>query len=186
MCMFEYFANIIFLTFLCRNKAVADGAISFYLDHRVSARVAKHTYGIECYTQYDPQDLQHRSRSNTVFTQSSGYRYIPRAFDSILKKVRANNGQLLDTVLSIVLQGTRTSEDKEFRRSYYRVYKNADHCGTILEDITSYHGTAEDPQWTDVEPGEHYLLLSFSLRFVDETRDVFDTLHCESRHVTNS
>ncbi|KAJ7652892.1 hypothetical protein B0H17DRAFT_1214867 [Mycena rosella] len=30
------------------NKAVADGAVSFYLDHFVSARISKHTDGVEC------------------------------------------------------------------------------------------------------------------------------------------
>lgn len=31
-----------------RNKAVADGGISFYVDHFVTARVAKHVIGMEC------------------------------------------------------------------------------------------------------------------------------------------
>jgi hypothetical protein len=72
------------------NKAVADGAISFYLDHRVSARVAKRTYGLECNILYDPEDPQHRSRFRVAFTQASGFRYIPQKFSAILKKVRAH------------------------------------------------------------------------------------------------
>jgi hypothetical protein len=75
---------------LLRNKAVADGAISFYLDHRVSVRVAKSTYGLECFTRYKPENPQHRSRLNTVFTQPDGYQCIPKMFDVILGKVRAN------------------------------------------------------------------------------------------------
>ncbi|KAG5636036.1 hypothetical protein H0H81_009309 [Sphagnurus paluster] len=38
---------------LCRpdshlNKAVADGAVSFYLDHYISVRISRHTYGTKC------------------------------------------------------------------------------------------------------------------------------------------
>lgn len=75
---------------LLRNKAVADGAISFYLDHRVSVRVAKSTYGLECSTKYDPGNLQHQFRSNTIFIQPDGHRSIAKQFDVILGKVRAN------------------------------------------------------------------------------------------------
>jgi hypothetical protein len=50
---------------------------------------------------------------------------------------------------------------------------------------TLYRGTAEEPEWTDVEPGAHLWALSNLRKFADEIRDVFNTLHCESRHVAN-
>ncbi|KAG6334774.1 hypothetical protein ID866_4307, partial [Astraeus odoratus] len=49
---------------LCRpgnyvNKAVADGAVSFYIDHLVSTRVATVTYGVPCNIVYQSQLVDH-------------------------------------------------------------------------------------------------------------------------------
>ena len=52
---------------LFRNKAVSDGAISFYLDHFVRTRVSKVTYGVFFSPEYDPSDPDHRSRSHNVY-----------------------------------------------------------------------------------------------------------------------
>lgn len=70
-----------------RNKAVSDGAISFYLDHFVRTRVSKLTYGNICHIAYDPNDPEHHARVSTAFTSASGRRLIPDAFDTILAKV---------------------------------------------------------------------------------------------------
>ncbi|KAF7324469.1 hypothetical protein MKEN_00487500 [Mycena kentingensis (nom. inval.)] len=42
------------------NKAVSDGAVSFYIDHFVSSRVSKRNYGIEVRIPYVPADATHR------------------------------------------------------------------------------------------------------------------------------
>ena len=47
------------------------------------------------------------------------------------------------------------SEEKEFRRSYWRVYEDAHGYGVDSVAITSYNGTAQDPEWTDMEPSTH-------------------------------
>ncbi len=70
-----------------RNKAVADGAISFYLDHFVTTRVANLTYGVEIDVECDADDLEHRARYHTSYYDATGLRYVPGAFSSILKKV---------------------------------------------------------------------------------------------------
>ena len=70
-----------------RNKAVSDGAISFYLDHFVTTRVSKVTYGIFVDIHYDPNDPDHRSRSHNVFTCNSGIEVIPDFFYIVLPKV---------------------------------------------------------------------------------------------------
>jgi hypothetical protein len=72
---------------LLSNKAVADGAISFYLDHRVSVRVARWTYGTNCAILFDSLDTEHRARKDTVITYLSGSMYVPNTFNSILSKV---------------------------------------------------------------------------------------------------
>jgi hypothetical protein len=70
-----------------RNKAVSDGAISFYLDHFVRTRVSKVTYGSYRSFGYDPSDPDHRSRSHNVYTSVSGTERIGGFFDIILPKV---------------------------------------------------------------------------------------------------
>ena len=72
-----------------RNKAVSDGAISFYLDHFVKTRVSKVTYGHFCNLLYDPSVPDHRSQSHNVFTSVSGAERIKGFFDIILPKVNS-------------------------------------------------------------------------------------------------
>jgi hypothetical protein len=69
------------------NKAVADGGVSFHLDHVVSARVAKYTYGTSCVVEFEAANLQHRQRQHTVTLRPSGKLFIPNAFSAILQKV---------------------------------------------------------------------------------------------------
>ncbi|KAF7982968.1 hypothetical protein HWV62_24554 [Athelia sp. TMB] len=52
------------------NKAVAEGAASFYLDHRVSARVARKTYGSRSSTRFKPHDPEHKQRSHATYGTS--------------------------------------------------------------------------------------------------------------------
>lgn len=67
------------------NKAVADGAISYYIDHFVQTRVSKLTYGSKGSIDYDASDPEHLKR--TTFTAISGVRRIDRVFWVILSGV---------------------------------------------------------------------------------------------------
>jgi len=113
------------------NKAVADGAISYYIDHYVTVRVARFTYGAVCFVEYDKTDPQHLIRP--VFTRLSGKRVVRGCFSVILSK------------------GTQVSESEEFRRSYHREL-NTPSCRSISSEIKCYRGLSKDPQWTDIEP----------------------------------
>uniref|UniRef100_A0A0W0G793 Uncharacterized protein n=1 Tax=Moniliophthora roreri TaxID=221103 RepID=A0A0W0G793_MONRR len=115
------------------NKAVADGAVSFYLDHCVSARISRFTYGTECCTAFDPSDPQHQRRSQTIFLQASGRRAIPNVFDIILPK------------------GARVQEETEFRSHYFRQSSSKLALQKIADDILCYRGS-NNVRWTDVEP----------------------------------
>ncbi|KAE9395089.1 hypothetical protein BT96DRAFT_163469 [Gymnopus androsaceus JB14] len=44
------------------NKAVSDGAVSFYLDHYVTGRVSRWSYGLKCWTRYNAHDTEHQRR----------------------------------------------------------------------------------------------------------------------------
>ncbi|KAF7799778.1 hypothetical protein EIP86_011020 [Pleurotus ostreatoroseus] len=67
---------------LLSSKAVADGAIGFYCDHHVSARVAKFMYGVEYLRAFDPNDAEHSARKHRLFEMPSGPKLLPDAFDS--------------------------------------------------------------------------------------------------------
>ncbi|KAG0708560.1 hypothetical protein DFH29DRAFT_423264 [Suillus ampliporus] len=115
------------------NKAVADGAVSFYIDHLVSSRVARATYGIECYTQYNSQNLGHQARQHTCFIDNTGELCIPNRFESILPK------------------GTQVSELREFRKPFVCARKSLIACTSHSTDIMCYKGALQEPQWLDVE-----------------------------------
>ncbi|KAF8625644.1 hypothetical protein AX15_005275 [Amanita polypyramis BW_CC] len=69
------------------NKAVAEGAISFTIDHSVTSRVSRYTYGIEFCPFFDSRDPDHTSREHTCTTRPSGARVLPGGFSRILLKV---------------------------------------------------------------------------------------------------
>jgi len=71
-----------------RNKAVSDGAISFYLDHYVRTRVSKVTFGMFCNETFDSSQADHRERESRAYVAVSGIKRLPDFFVIILPKVR--------------------------------------------------------------------------------------------------
>ena len=69
------------------STAVANGAISFYCDHRVGARVSKYIYGVEFLREFDPNDPEHQERQGRLFQLPSGPKLLGGAFDRILARV---------------------------------------------------------------------------------------------------
>lgn len=70
------------------SKAVADGAVGFYCDHHVSARMSKYMYGVEFLRELDLSDPEHRARKDKLCQLPSGPELLPDAFDCILSRVR--------------------------------------------------------------------------------------------------
>ncbi|KIP01143.1 hypothetical protein PHLGIDRAFT_17412 [Phlebiopsis gigantea 11061_1 CR5-6] len=68
------------------QKAVAIGAVSHYIEHYVSARVARFTFGTETIVPFDPSDPEHRSRRSKVVPSALRFPAIPDAFGSLIKK----------------------------------------------------------------------------------------------------
>jgi hypothetical protein len=114
------------------NKAVSDGAISFYLDHYVRARVAKVTYGSPANIRYKPSDPEHIKRSTVKYMQADGMTYLPIGFMTVLPK------------------DTQVSESKEFTTRLHTVFTDSKKS-RIENDVTCYRGTLKDPKWMDVE-----------------------------------
>ncbi|KAF9465198.1 hypothetical protein BDZ94DRAFT_415086 [Collybia nuda] len=113
------------------NKAVADGAISFYLDHFVAARVSKFSYGINCNCTYNFLDKEHSARSSSILIGFDGTQRLPNCFDVILPK------------------NVQVSETKEFRHPYQRFAQEKNALSSMSAVIQCYRGPGT-PRWTDV------------------------------------
>ncbi|KAJ4471454.1 hypothetical protein J3R30DRAFT_1080306 [Lentinula aciculospora] len=116
------------------NKAVADGALSYYLDHFVSVRVARLTYGTDCVRVYNPRNMEHMRRRDTVITQPSGRKVVPNVFSVILSK------------------GMQVDEETEFKEHYSLESSIRAAYNSVSVDIIVYRGKAICPEWTDVDP----------------------------------
>lgn len=125
------------------NKAVSNGAISFYLDHFVKTRVSKVTYGYFCHIPYDPSDQDHVNRVGDCFTSIAGEKRLSHSFDIILPK------------------NTQVTESKEFRRSYF---KDSTSPTEGFKDfscpINCYRGTNPTPKWKNVDPDNYTQICS--------------------------
>ncbi|KAF8802608.1 hypothetical protein BYT27DRAFT_7196548 [Phlegmacium glaucopus] len=116
------------------NKAVADGAVSFYIDHFVSARVSKFAYGINTYHRYNAYNPEHQRRQNTTFMTAEGYLGISGIFNDILP------------------QNTKVSESQEFSNRYRQVASNKIDLKNINVAIMSYRGdSTKSDKWMDEE-----------------------------------
>ena len=69
------------------GKTVAVGAVSFYIDHFVQARITKFAYGTTCSTIYKPSNPEHVKRKNRTFKDELGHTYVPDVFTTMLSKV---------------------------------------------------------------------------------------------------
>jgi hypothetical protein len=70
------------------NKAVADGAVSFYIDHFVSARLSRFAYGVEILHKYDICNPEHKRRKNMTYMTCEGYLALRGIFNVIVPQVR--------------------------------------------------------------------------------------------------
>ncbi|KAK0523965.1 hypothetical protein OC834_005713 [Tilletia horrida] len=69
------------------NKAVAHGAVAWFLDGCVSAHVARFDYGVRCSVKYDASKPQHQASDPSRRVMSStGELMLTQAFGTILKR----------------------------------------------------------------------------------------------------
>ncbi|EAU92333.2 hypothetical protein CC1G_00552 [Coprinopsis cinerea okayama7 len=116
------------------NKAVSDGAISFYLDHHVTTRVAKFTYGQFRTAFYDASDPDHRLRYTKMYTCASGEKLVPDFFAVILTK------------------NTQVKEGQEFRQGFGLRAETKSEIHHVTSTVWAYRGKNPNPKWKDVEP----------------------------------
>lgn len=82
---------------LIRNKAVAEGAASYYIQQFVASRIAKYTYGTEVIVDYNEENPEHHLRRGRVRTRPSGRKFVPEGFQVVLSKVTTQIHQSLTT-----------------------------------------------------------------------------------------
>ncbi|EKM78941.1 hypothetical protein AGABI1DRAFT_121289 [Agaricus bisporus var. burnettii JB137-S8] len=111
------------------SKAVADGAIGFYCDHHVSARVAKFMYGVEFLREMDPQDPDHVARKERLCELPSGPKLLPDAFDCILAR------------------GSKVKESTVFTRKYCTELTSLSMLSVFEVEIWCYRGGNTIPKW---------------------------------------
>lgn len=111
------------------SKAVADGALGFYCDHHVSARVSKFMYGVEYLREYDPNDSDHVARKDRLCELPSGPRLLPDAFDCILAR------------------GVKVKESTVFTRKYCTELTNLSTLSVFEVEIWCYRGGDIVPLW---------------------------------------
>ncbi|KAF9526170.1 hypothetical protein CPB83DRAFT_837537 [Crepidotus variabilis] len=114
--------------------AVSDGAISFYLDHHVRARVAKVTYGVFSSSRFEEKDPEHLKRIHQKFKSHDGTIMINGGFSVILPK------------------GRRVKEEEEFSHSFYTQSIHPNALSTIAPSIVCFRGEIDEPSWVDADP----------------------------------
>ncbi|TFK64296.1 hypothetical protein BDN72DRAFT_802291 [Pluteus cervinus] len=124
------------------NKAVADGAVSFFIDHFVSTRVSKFQYGTRVHIPYQRRKASHRARINTQFEDLSGEMCLPGAFDVILPK------------------DTRVTEKQEFQEGYKFQGRSKDSSEHIQTGVLCYRGPRDTIEWIDEDEGNFEVMCS--------------------------
>ncbi|KDR74253.1 hypothetical protein GALMADRAFT_250020 [Galerina marginata CBS 339.88] len=122
------------------NKAVSDGAVSFYLDHFVRTRVSKLSYGTTVTREFNPIYPDHKKREGEVFNSLDGTKRLKNGFDVILTK------------------DVQVSETKEFLRGPYFPRFKYKQARQLTISIWGYRGSILNPQWID-EDKENYTQL---------------------------
>ena len=138
-----------------RNKAVAEGAISFNIDHSVTSRVSRYTYGVECCPTFDPDNLEHIARAHTREAGPSGTLVVPNGFSGILSKVSILFYKTCGCFIFRV-QDTEVSEEREFRKFFYTEYTRREFRALSTEKTTikCYRDRkSKAPAWIDMAPG---------------------------------
>ncbi|KAJ3523685.1 hypothetical protein NMY22_g11333 [Coprinellus aureogranulatus] len=117
------------------NKAVSNGAVSYYVDGTVTSRMARSTYGIPVVRTYDAANPDHVRRG----------RYV---------RVSEVTGKpMIDDFFNVILPvGTSVDQTKEFRQSYFSEVKTLEELVRNRVKITSYTGTKKHGIFIPDEP----------------------------------
>ncbi len=74
------------------NKAVADGAVFYYIDHAVNDRMSRYNISSKEFTSYKGSMSKHRRHSDKAYVATNGELSLEDQFDAILPKVSLRFG----------------------------------------------------------------------------------------------
>ncbi|SJL14053.1 uncharacterized protein ARMOST_17506 [Armillaria ostoyae] len=134
------------------NKAVADGAVSYYIDHAVNARMSRYNLGGKEFTSYEKSMSEHRRRSDKAYVAANGELSLGDQFDAILPK------------------GILVSETTEFRRTYHLYSETLEDLTSISDDIICYRGLKTDPRWMDTDEAMYNVLCTVTANTQQATK----------------
>ncbi|KAG8919318.1 hypothetical protein FRC02_001749 [Tulasnella sp. 418] len=116
-------------------KAAANGAVNYYLDHRVSARVAKWTYGVYQSPAFSEWNAEHlRRRGDMYVDPASGWKFVKGGFHSHVKR------------------GTVVQETQTTRLQYSQYFTTRQENTSVLVNLVCYKGGLTDIDWVDEDP----------------------------------
>jgi len=121
------------------SKAVAEGAVSFYLDNFVTSRIAKCSYGTRYSFFYDPESRENLKRKKDVWSRPSGQKMISGGFKTVLTK------------------GTAMDSARDFRQHYGSEIASLSELRAQTLEIFAYSGPNKPPDWEDLIPDKSLL-----------------------------
>ncbi|KZV77329.1 hypothetical protein PENSPDRAFT_747068 [Peniophora sp. CONT] len=113
------------------NKAVAEGAVSFHIDHYVSARVARWTYGAQTFVVFQSHMPNHARRAYRAFTGISGKMLLDKSF------------------MPVLVKGVQVAETREFRKNMVYSSSTSLNNTEVSLKVLAYRGVFAVPEFID-------------------------------------
>ena len=172
---FSFFADLL----TASNKAVSDGAISFYVDRYVSSRISRYTFGVYLHDLYDPTNPEHIKRIRIKIEYPDHEERIAGLFSVILPKVsRARKYDIISSLVHVhsLLKNTQVDELTEFRQTVSQSHQSKAHFENIFSTVSCYLGdNVSSTMWKNVESSEcpfQILILSIYIPSPEMYRDL--------------
>ena len=135
--------------------------MSFYLQHSVTVRVLRWTYGTRSRKLYNSTISEHFKRRASIQEDPSGLLRLPSGFSEMLCKVSCPC-MVHDRYLTLrrLLKGSHITKNQVNRLPLSREYTTLQvrwglFSKTSSSTITVYRGEEQHPDWTDNEPGNY-------------------------------
>ncbi|KJA20609.1 hypothetical protein HYPSUDRAFT_1090755 [Hypholoma sublateritium FD-334 SS-4] len=131
-------------------KAVADGSMSFFLDHFVRTRVSKLAYGIAIRVPYNPSDPEHILRAQKIYySEVTERRHLYGIFATILSK------------------NVQVPEAQVYRRKFRRdSLSDLDIKKKLKYTILGYKGLDANPTWIDLARDDYPQLCTIEAELI--------------------
>lgn len=138
-------------------KAVANGALAWYIDQTVSTRYSRWHYGINIRTPYQPHSPAHRAY--VPWYGLNGIKYIGDGWGSIVYKVGLSDGFPCANVSLTLSKNNRIRAGRAFMQPFSVEMAESRSNWTHSVDIYVYRGAPPPPDLlTDPSRGEASLI----------------------------